>query len=393
MSGRRTPGVWLVGALVLALVLPASLATGSGWKSKHKSGTDAPDNVVLLTLGKTNHVKWGDLKQGIFSKGGCNEPQFGNPDILSVTAGGGSLTLKQDGFGVKAHTAWGCDTVDKGESLTVSSGEALLGWLMAAVDLDLELSKGAKVEISFRRDGNEVASETFSPYVKSDGTHVRYFKRPKDGGSPILFDEIVLTSKGGWFSLEGGDDQKDYGKLAKSKASQFEVVAFDGEITCQDTVTIAEPEITTVAGMVTMRAMGTDTWQTDDCQLKFYNDDVGQDFIAFLPSLAGLSARYTMDLTIHGQAITFADGVITSLGLTYDPEGQPNPTRPLLECLAQPVLGGEGYDAFWSQADVGLLPEGETACFFDVGLKPTGPGVGTESWKIYFEDDPIFGFK
>ena len=267
---------------------------------------------------------------------------------------------------------------------------------MSAIDVDLEVAKDTKILISFRRDGVEVASDEFRPKVKWWGSdNVRYFNRPTKDGSPVLFDEVVFATKKGSFSLEGGDDHKvGYGKLAKSKASQFEVVPeFDGEITCQDTIAIADPGVTTVAGMVTMHAMGSESWQTDDCQLKFYNEEVTPDTIAFLPSLVGMGARYTMDLTVHQQPIEVVDGVIVSLGLTYDATGDPNPTRPLQGCVAQPVLGGEGYDAFWTQADVGLLPAGETACFFQVDLDTTGAGVGTESWRIYFEDDPSFGFK
>jgi hypothetical protein len=33
------------------------------------------------------------------------------------------------------------------------------------------------------------------------------------------------------------------------------------------------------------------------------------------------------------------------------------------------------------------------ACYFSVQLLPTGGDFGTEIWGVYFEDDPIFGFK
>src|SRR5690606_22702649 len=197
MKRRSKPGALVLGILVVALLLPAGLATGTGWKNKDKGGSE---NVVLLTLGKSNHVQWGSLEQAISSKGGCNKPSLGKRDILDVTAGGGSLTLKNDGFGVKAQTAWGCDTVDKGESLTVSMGKALEGLIMSALDVDLAVSKYARIEISFRRDGAEVASATFQPGVYKDGTNVRYFSRPMSGGKPIFFDEVVFKAKKGWFS-------------------------------------------------------------------------------------------------------------------------------------------------------------------------------------------------
>src|SRR5690554_7865764 len=100
MKRRRGPGAFVLGALVLALLLPAGLATGSGWKHKDKGGSE---NVVLLSLGKHNYVQWNEAKQAISSKGGCYTPTFGKPNILEVLDGGGSLMVKHDGSGAKAE--------------------------------------------------------------------------------------------------------------------------------------------------------------------------------------------------------------------------------------------------------------------------------------------------
>ena len=55
MTNKKKLRVWALGALVVALLVPAGLATGSNWKQKDKGS----DNVVLLTLGKHSYVKWG----------------------------------------------------------------------------------------------------------------------------------------------------------------------------------------------------------------------------------------------------------------------------------------------------------------------------------------------
>lgn len=397
MSIKKRTRVWASGALIAALLVPAGLAAGTGWRQMPYDNSDRTD-VVLLVLGKYDYLKWGDQKQAIYPQGGCNTPIFAaNPDILRFAAGAGSLTLKYDGFGVKGHSAWGCETVDKGESITVSMGTALDTLAMSAIDIDFELLKKTKIGVSFRFQGNEVASDTFEPYVKRDGDNVRYFKRPANGDKAIFFDEIVFTSLSGGFAIEGGSDYSKGGKGkidTTSTASQFELIKpFDGEITCGDTATIEDTSVETVLGEVTMHAMGSGTWQTGGCDLKMYNEDVTPDTITFVPFLEGTSARYTMALTVENQPIVTENGLIVSLGLTYDAAAGADPTRTLQSCVGQPVLSGEGYDAFWSQADVGLLPPDETACFYEVDLEITGAGVGTESWGIYFEDDPSFGFK
>lgn len=389
---------WTLGALIATMLVPAGLAAGSGWRHKTSDNQSGSTNVVLLTLGKYDHIKWGDLKQGVSSKGGCNEARIASePDILNVTATGGTLTLKDDGFGVKGHEAWSCDTIDKNEAISISMGTALDKLVMSAIDIDFEVHKKTKIGISFRLDGVEVASDKFEPYAKKDGDNFRYFSRPTKNGQPVYFDEVVFTTLYGAFALEGGSDYYKGGKGqidTKSTASQFEVTkAFDGDITCGGSAEISEPGVETVFGEVTMHAMSTGTWETGCTELKMYNGGATPDTITFVPFLEGTNARYTIAITVEDQPIVFEGGVMVSLGLTYDPAADANPTQTLLPCAGQPVLGGAGYDAFWSQTDVGLLPAGETACFYQVNLDITGAGVGTEFWGVYFEDDPSFGFK
>ncbi len=74
-------------------------------------------------------------------------------------------------------------------------------------------------------------------------------------------------------------------------------------------------------------------------------------------------------------------------------------TDPLLACEKQPVLeddpattGVNEYTEFWTQQNVGLLPVGEDACFYQASVTPTSAGFGTEFWGIYFEDDPSWSF-
>lgn len=396
-------------ALIVAILLPAGLAAGS-----HEGSVTAGDDgsVILLTMGPRDRVTWEGLSQGITtSNNDCLVATFAaSPQILEVSAIGGQLGHVKDGFGVRGPgdgAGEPCGRVTPGQAISVKLGSAVQGHLMTAIDVDLELKFNAAVETTFKHSGTTVATNVFNPTSgpddgpdSKDGDNYRYFHRPMVGGQQVYFDEVVLSAESGAFSLEGGADLASnnepnaFGQLdTSSKSSQFEVVpVFDGEITCQDVVVISEGG--DVSGLLKMHSMDSDGWSVEDCLLKPYFSFATDDTIGFIPVLEGTSARYTIDVEATGQTITMLGGVITSLEALYDPEGDPNPTRPLQACVGQPVLDGPGYAAFWTQASTGLLPAGgETACYYAVQLLPTGPGIGTELWSIYFEDDPAFGFK
>ena len=384
-------------AALLAALLPAGLASGTG-------SEDEP-SVVLLTLGSTDRVKWMTDIQAITSRNKCTPVTFAaSPEILKVAAIGGQLGLVKDGLGVKSTndgTGEPCGRVEAedGEAISVALGAHLDGYLMSAIDVDLELKFNAQVDLIFKRDGTTVFASTFSSGGGSDdgpdsgdGDNYRVFVRPASGDSPILFDEVVFDPSAGAISLEGGADGTDKGTLdANSNSSQFEVVkGFDGQITCGDTVTIAEEGVPQVVGMVTMQALklGTGAWDAACDELKNYNDDVTPSSLLFAPVMENSLARYTLDLTIANQPITTGnDGQITSLLMVYN-DGFGSANRPLRPCLGQPVF----TLTFFQQNSTGLLPSGEFACYYGVALTPTGNGVGTEAWKIYFEDDPNFSF-
>jgi hypothetical protein len=139
-------------------------------------------------------------------------------------------------------------------------------------------------------------------------------------------------------------------------------------------------------------------WLLDpNCDLKPYFSDIDDASLAFMPELAGTDARYTIEIDVTNQPITIVDGTITSLIAKYNLEGVltlPNEANmPLKACLAQPVLSGAGYDAFWTQGNVGLLPAGEIACWYHASVETTSAGFGTEHWGVYLEDDPGFSFR
>lgn len=409
MSIKKRTRVWASGALIAALLVPAGLAAGSHGETSVSGG--AP-SVILLTLGRTDAISWQSLQpQRIAtSNNDCLVVNFNGPEILEITPGGGALGHVKDGFGVMGPNDGSgepCGRVTPGESISVSLGAAADGYLMSAVDVDLELKFNAAVSISYRHDGVEVAADTFSPGLGSDdgpdskdGDNYRYFHRPTKNNAPAYFDEVVFSTTAGSFSLEGGADLQNnnapnaFGKLdPRSKSSQFEVVpVYDGIITCQDELEIAGGSISGVLKMHSMEVDG--IWSTDNCPLKPYFSFATDDTIGFIPVLEGTRARYTIVVEATEQAVTQLGGQILSLEALYDPEGDPDPTRPLLACEGQPVVDGEGYEEFWTQADTELIPGvNETACYYSVQLLPTGDGVGTEIWGIYFEDDPSFGFK
>ncbi|MGH8923267.1 MAG: hypothetical protein ACRDWA_01280 [Acidimicrobiia bacterium] len=384
--------------------MPGGLAAGSHSGS---AATDGDPSVVLLTLGQTDQVTWMTDTQAITSKNNCSVTFAAAPEILRVTPIGGQLGLVKDGLGVKSSkdgSGEPCGRVEAedGEAISVSLGSHLDGYLMTAIDVDLELKFNAVVDVIFKHEGSTVHTLTgFTGTGGSDdgpdsgdGDNFRLNYRPLDEGNQVLFDEVVFDPSAGALSLEGGADGTEDGMLdPDSNSSQFEVVkAFDGQITCGDTVTITDGDVEEVVAEVTMQALNLGSgWDAGCTELKNYNDDVTSSSLTFAPLLEDSLARYTMELTIEDQPITTdGDGQVTSLVMEYSDGGPESPEMPLQPCLGQP----EFTDAFFEQSDTGLLPGGgEFACYFGVSLMPTGEGVGTEVWSIYFEDDPTFSFR
>jgi hypothetical protein len=414
---KKNPRSIALGVVIAvgAVLLPASFAAGSHGETL-VDGSEP--SVVLLTLGSQDHVKWEGLTQGITTRrNDCLAVSFAeSPQLLVVSAIGGQLGEVRDGLGVAGPqdgSGEPCGRVSPGQAISVALGSRLDDYLMTAIDVDLELKFSAAVDVTYLHAGQVVATDVFSPTSgpddgpdSKDGDNYRYFHRPMNGSDQVYFDEVTLAAISGAFSLEGGADlatntePNAFGQLdPTSKSSQFEIVpTFDGEITCGDVVVVDNEDVPGVVGEVTLHSVQTDdVWATDDCPPKPYNDGVTFDTISFVPDLSGTTARYTIVITLEEQEITGSAGQITSLFMLYDPEGNPDPGEPLEACEGQPHLDTEGdpngYAEFWTQEDVGLLPAGETACYYAASVMPSGPGVGTEVWGIYFEDDPSFGFK
>lgn len=413
MTGKIQTRLALLAAVaaLAAVVIPATLAAGSHQGSGGASG--AP-SYIFLEMGKNDRVTFEGQTQSISTRNNnCTVVTFGSPQLLVLTPFGGVLGHTKDALGVQSPgdgNGEPCSRVDssKGEAISVRLGSALTGQLMSAVDVDLELKSNATVEVTYLHEGVEVASDTFDPTDASDdgpdsgdGDNYRYAHRPMDGESPALFDEVKFTPISGILSMEGGSDGTDQGSLASNNFSQFEVVqSYDGEITCGDNEPIGEGGLT--SGVVTMHSEDEgEGWLLEpNCDLKPYNAWTTDDALAFVPDLPGTTARYTIDVMVQEQAIVVdGEGTITSLTATYDPAPALNfpdvsADLPLQACEGTPELvPGPAYDAFWTQADVGLLPDGESACWYSAFVEPTGEGLGTEHWGIYFEDDPGLRFR
>lgn len=402
MVKRRRARI-LFGALaLLAAVLPAGLAAGS----HDGDSTFGDPSVVLLTLGSVDRVTWMSETQTITGRNNCSVT-FGGSDLLDFTPTGGQVGFVRDGLGVKSSgdgTGEPCGRVEAsdGEAISVSLGSDLDGYLMTAIDVDLELKFNASVDVIFKHDGVTVASVLgFSGTGGSDdgpdsgdGDNYRFFARPTNGDDPVSFDEVVFDPTAGAVGLEGGADGTENGVLASNNSSQFEVKQSFGQITCQDTVTIADADVEEVVGVITMEALDLDVstaggWDANCTLLKNYSEEVTESSLLFAPVLENSLARYTMILTIEDQPITTdGDGQTTSLVMEYN-DGFGSGDRTLQPCNGQPQF----TEAFFEQNDTGLLPAGEFACYYAVSLAPTGEGVGTETWSIFFEDDPNFSFR
>ena len=418
MNGRIQTRLALLAALaaLVAVLVPAGLAFGD-----HPDLVRAPNSEVIeLELGATDQVTWSDTAttQSLNLKKNCTV-EGASGALLDISAIGGTLGNDKDGLGVRSAgdgrgEPCGRTEASDGEAISVSLGSSseLDSYLMSAVDFDLELKFNASIAVSYQLNGSEVATDTFNPAEggddgpdSTDGDNYRYRHRPTDTDGQILFDQVIFTPTAGSFSLEGGADlaagavdDDSYGDLAtpQSYTSQIELLSnpFDGEITCGDSLTIQNPEGTLIGDLL-VHSMQLETggpWNLDpDCRLKPYNASATLDTLIFVPELEGTSARYTIAVEVQGQTVSVDEtGQITSLIALYDPEGDSDPEIPLMACLGEPIddPAEAGYAAFWQQADVGLLPDGESACWYDSSVSTTGESIGTEFWRIYFEDDP-----
>lgn len=409
-------------AALVAVLVPATLASAD-------DPVTGDPTVLVLKLGSQTEVSWGAETQTITTKRNkCTPVTFASsPQLLKATASGGQLGYTSGSLGVASSgegNSGKCAQVnaDASEGLTLELGSEFDGYAMNAVDLDLELKFNASITVTYKMEGATVATDTFTGMGSDDGPDSadgdNYRYNSVDQGVVALFDEINLVPTAGAFSLEAGADGTEPGALASNAFSQFQVVpVYDGDLTCGDTANVGSLADLGILGAFTMHALdlsGTGTGFDSDCmQLKYYFDGATNDSLSFVPVLTDTNARYTVDATVEGQAITVDGiGMITSLISVYNTNGDltfPGGGSALKACNFAPILGGSEYGTFWEQTSpvddgvlsggsgdntgVNILPAGEVACFYSASVSPTGPGVGTESWSIYFEDDPGLGFR
>lgn len=286
----------------------------------------------------------------------------------------------------------------------------------------------------------------------ADGDNYRVYLEPLvdvsgPGEDPIFdhvpFSEIVIIPTAGALSLGGGDDlaatADNRGQIADTFFSEFDLAkTFDGQFTCGETVNISDVVVPEIFGDVTLHSMDIDTtmdgsdedgildddFVTSGCLLKFYDDlvqaldndedaesinEVSQ--LAFVPQLTTTLGRYTIEITVKDQLVTTDPdtGQITSLAVLYNATGDltfPTTGAGLQQCKTQPpntdpedktTDDGDGvYDPSAWTGDLGLLPSGETACYYSVAATTErtlgGKTYGTEIWKIFFLADPSMRF-
>ena len=433
-SRTRTALLVLVGALA-ALAIPAGLALGAD-----ESGVVGPGGVVELQLRKSgqspDRIIHPELPNQILptATNDCAalesyfNPTIPSNAILVIDAMNGAPGEANDHLGVKgpgdgsgepcSRVQAGAGTAGANEILSIKPGPALVGKGYSeffGFDLDIRLKFNSSIRATFHDSSGAVIADltpqVFSMSGESDNgpDSEDNFRWVYVVPGSVGFSEVRLEATAGSFSLGGGQDADGNGGFVATRNSQFLVgELFDGEITCQDEVSIVDEDLAPgVVGTVTMHSMNFDPagsdplgWYTTGCILKFYNEGfLSPDVLFFIPELANTSGRYTLELEAPGQDIVVDEdsGQILSLGYLYDP-GAGDPTTPLLECEAYPVLtGGPGnadYDAFWKAANTGMLPgePGEhTACWFSITVSTDG--AGTETLMMYFEDDPIVKFR
>ncbi|HEX6220496.1 MAG TPA: hypothetical protein VF115_05345, partial [Acidimicrobiia bacterium] len=268
MSGKIQVRLAVLAALaaLVAVLVPATLASGSHTPESDPPPTSGVESVVLLTMGKQDNVTWSGQTQSIStSKNDCTAVQFAStPELLKLTPIGGALGEVKDGFGIQSPTdgsgePCGRAEADDSEEISVSLGSALHQYLMTAIDVDLELKFNAKVTIIFKHNGVEVARvENWSGMGGSDdgpdskdGDNFRFNSEDNNVQNIVgeYFDEVVFKPTAGAISLEGGADGTKNGLLAANGSSQFRIKrAFDGEIDCENPVDIGSAASDTTYG-------------------------------------------------------------------------------------------------------------------------------------------------
>jgi len=216
---------------------------------------------------------------------------------------------------------------------------------------------------------------------------------------------------GGWNVNLGPDSDDLFSEvLPHFNLADFSIVGYvqplGKQIDCGETVLIEDAAFDLILGEVTLHTVfDGEVWLTGaDCPPKPYTDDVTEDTLSFLPFLEDTVGRYTIVITLDEQVITTdpETGQITSLIMEYSESGDFGlDSRALLACESEPP-NDDPDDPAYQAADwtvnLGLLPEGESACYYDVSVTTTGTDsegttLGTEIWRIFFEDDPGFSFK
>lgn len=465
MQGKiRTRLVLLVAlAALAAVIVPAGLAFGGS-----EDPVFGPGEIIYLSMGNPSSqdvITFGDLEQQIPTKkndctwiyGAPENINTKGPDAILLVDPINAATLgeNKDHIGTKgpndgagepcALAAAGAGLEGRNEGISVELVDP--DHFMTGFSVDVRLKFDSTIIAkTYDSESNQVGPVEGIPYSvdaadsgsdSADNYRFTYFAAPGDE-----FVRVEFVAQAGAFALGGGHDSDPTMPGAfdtSSYASQFQTGReYDGDLTCQESHTVGDLTLNDVEGTVTMHAMYFDPdpadevdlpldWYIANCRLKLFDDDVAENSLAFIPSLANTSARYTWLVTLVDQPITSGTGgVITSLQAQYNLDGDLSfgPTNDMLACNGQPIdsptdFGQEAYDNYWQLDDldddmgsslgiqatdgagnllfesgdpVPLLPDGETICYYSAGVTPTGVDsdgpIGTEIWKIYFGGDP-----
>jgi len=175
--------------------------------------------VLRLRLGPTDHFKWQPTAgsntlaqtQTISSSGACGASLTG-PNLVGLSASGGSVGFVADGFGVRGSgegSGQPCGRVDGSQKLSVQLGSVLANRAIDFAELDIEGKFDAAFTIQASLGGSPVGSASYattgsdSGPDSGDGDNFRV-RFPKTGR--MLFDKLTFSPTSGAISLEGGGD-------------------------------------------------------------------------------------------------------------------------------------------------------------------------------------------
>jgi hypothetical protein len=412
MSGRvRASLIGIVAAVALvALIVPLQAGAASvnpassltGYLALGFSPTVSPAGFRFYSGGATLGTPIGDY-QGI-SVNGCKvttppaSGTTGRAQLANVSAGGNATQVGAAlsgsaliGLGAKPTSGSGasgtpCGQVNLGESLTLTLGTALNGYLFTEADLDIEAKFGTTVQATLFRGGDSVGTSQFTDTLPDSGPNCSgcnnwsFNIQSANPFDTIKLEPVSSSNPNAAFTLEGGQGnpfraapQGSTGLRASlgTRQSVFKLtIPATGTLDCTDNNTSGD---ITGNGIVTsVERLG--NADGSECVAVPYSLTTGDHTVSFRKDLGTqTSAQFLLDVTWPEETAIDPPGTTHTTTITYDGTNY----HPVKWCLP-----GDGASQLWTP------PSGESYCLVTHNEELQTDGKVVVSERFYGLGDP-----